>query len=192
MPADHLAIVLPGSGYGPDGPVLSLPAIALEQLGAHASIARYPDWRPRDVDDALADVAFRDRVVASVRQLVDRHSPTRVTFVAKSLGTLVLALAGEAMAAELGRVEAIWLTPTFDVDAVRDAAIARGWRSLVVCGTVDPRYAPSAMEAVAMATGGETLTIEGADHSLFVEGDVFATIDGLRLLADAVLRFSSP
>ena len=192
MAVEHLAVVLPGSGYGPDGPVLSLPAIALEQLGAHASIARYPDWRPDGVEGALADTAFRDAVVASVRRLLDRHAPTRVTFVAKSLGTLVLALAGRAMADGVETVEALWLTPTFDVDVVRDAAIERGWRSLVVCGTADPRYDPDAMAAVAAATGGESLTIDGADHSLFVAGDVFATVEGLRRLAEAVLRFSSP
>ena len=190
MPDDHLALVLPGSGYGADGPVLMLPAIALEQLGARARIVPYPAWRPAGPDGAISDVAFREAVVASVRELVEARAPRRVTFVAKSLGTIVVALAGHAMTLGVPAVDAIWLTPTFGVETIRDAAIARGWRSLVVSGSADPWYDRQAMEHLVAAVGGETLTIEGADHSLIIDGDVFATIEGLRRLAEAVLRFA--
>ena len=190
MPDEHLALVLPGSGYGADGPVLMLPAIALEQLGARARIVAYPNGRPAGPDGAIADVAFRDAVVSSARRLVEESAPTRLTFVAKSLGTLVVALAGDAMTAGVATVDVIWLTPTFGVDAIRDAAIARGWRSLVVSGDADTWYDREAMEALVAAVGGEALTIEGADHSLIIDGDVFATIEGLRRLAEAVIRFA--
>ena len=191
MPDDHLVLVLPGSGYGADGPVLMLPAIALEQLGARAEIVAYPNWRPEGPDGAISDVAFRDAVVAAVRELIDEGAPpSRVTFVAKSLGTLLVALDGEAMAAGVGTVEAIWLTPTFGVEAIRDAVIARGWRSLVVSGDADRWFDREAMETVVAAVGGETLTIEGADHSLIIDGDVLATVEGLRRLAETVLRFA--
>jgi hypothetical protein len=107
-----------------------LPAIALEQLGARARIVTYPNWRPGGPDAAIADVAFRDAVVASVRELVDESAPTRITLIAKSLGTLLVALDGDAMADGIATVDAIWLTPTFGVEAIRDAAIARGlWSS---------------------------------------------------------------
>jgi hypothetical protein len=61
---------------------------------------------------------------------------------------------------------------------------------LVVSGDADRAYDGEAMETVVAAVGGETLTIAGADHSLIVDGDVLATVEGLRRLAVAVLRFA--
>lgn len=50
----HVAVVLPGGGYGPAGPVLLIPALALEQRGATVVRVAYPDWRPREVDATTA------------------------------------------------------------------------------------------------------------------------------------------
>jgi hypothetical protein len=34
----HLTIILPGRGYGAEGPVLHLPRLALEKAGAQAAV----------------------------------------------------------------------------------------------------------------------------------------------------------
>lgn len=150
-----------------------------------------PELAAAGPEGAIADVAFREAVVASVRHLINESGPSRLTFVAESLGTLVVALADDVMAAGVARVEVIWLTPTFGVEAIRDAAIARGWRSLVVSGDADRWYDRDATETLVAAVGGEALTIEGGDHSLIIDRDVFATVEGLRRLVEAVLRFAA-
>ena len=89
--ADHLALVLAGSGYGPDGPVLAIPAQALAQTGAEVVVVPYPSWRPGDNPQWRID--FLDLVHATVAGLVAQRRPRRLTFVAKSLGTEVVACA---------------------------------------------------------------------------------------------------
>src|SRR4051794_28114 len=78
---DHLALVLAGSGYGPDGPVLAVPSLALSQRGALVEVVPYPDRRPSLEEAEMAE--FAGVVERSVAALLDRHRPRRVTFVAK-------------------------------------------------------------------------------------------------------------
>ena len=66
---------------------------------------------------------------------------------------------------------------------------ADGPHLLVVSGDADRWYDPAGTTAVVGATGGSSLVIAGANHSLEVEGDVLATIEGFRRLAEAVLAF---
>ena len=178
----HLAIVLPGRGYGADLPALYLPRRALEQAGAETGIVAYSaadDW-PR----------FHAAVDEAVGQLIDERSPSRVTFVAKSLGTIALAALSREVALP-PRVDAVWITPLFGEPQVREGAIAHGWRSLIVAGAADPYNSAPDTEAVRVALGADVVVAPDADHGLEVPGDVIATIDGLRAVVEAVVRFVS-
>ena len=52
-------------------------------------------------------------------------SRAEVTFVAKSVGTMILGAIGARLSVP-GRVNALWLTPAFPLDYVRDGAVADG------------------------------------------------------------------
>ena len=185
---DHVAVVLPGSGYGADGPALAIPALALEQIGIDVVVATYPAWRP-DPEDADEQTRFHQEVVDEILQAV--AGAVRVTFVAKSLGTIVLSgLDPRALPAGT-RVRAIWVTPVFGWKRVGVDAAAKGWPSLIVSGGADRSYDRDATQKVVAATKADELVLDGADHSLVVRGDVHATVDGFRRLADAVLAFAS-
>jgi predicted alpha/beta hydrolase family esterase len=183
----HLALVVPGSGYGPAGPALLLPRLAAEQVGADVRDVAYPDWRP-GLDDERAQ-AFTALVAADIRAAVEEVRPQRLTLLAKSLGCEVVARMDPAAVAAAPEVAVLWCTPVFARPAVRDGAIAKGWRSLVVIGDADRWYDPAALEAVVRATRAETLVLEGADHSLERAGDVLGTVEGFRRLAAATLAF---
>ena len=193
MTVPHLAFVLAGSGYGPAGPALLVPSLAAKQSGAEVRLVSYPDWRPGlDEERAREFVAI---VAASMAEILDEVRPRRVTFLAKSLGCEVVARLDPSVVAAAGRVErverveVVWGTPVFALPAVRDGAIAKRWPSLVISGDADPWYDAAATAAVVDATGGSALILAGADHSLEVEGDVLATVDGFRQVAEAVLGF---
>jgi hypothetical protein len=81
----------------------------------------------------------------------------------------------------------------FGRDVVRTGASAKAWRCLVVSGAADPSYDAPGTQAVldAAAKGSDELVLLGADHSLVVRGDLAATVDGWRRLADAVVAFST-
>ena len=184
---DHLAIVLPGRGYGPLGPALRLPRLAVEQTGAEVADVSYPSI-PADHDQRAWE-SFHRAVADGVTSLLLASAPTRITFIAKSLGTIVLA----SLPAEVpipGSVRAIWLTPIFGVETVRSGVIAQGWRSLLVAGEADSAHNNEHHNAVASAIGASSLVLPRADHLLEVPGDVLATLDGFRALTEAVIDFS--
>ncbi len=186
----HLVVVLPGQRYGVEGPALHIPILALEEMGAETVVVEYPP-RPPGANETEWEVAFRDSVATQVATLVDRAQPTRVTFLAKSIGTVVLASL-EVTSQMAAQVEAVWVTPIFGQEPVRAGAVAHGWRSLLIAGGADPLHVPDHHETVREALAADSLVLPNADHSLEVPGDVLATVNGFRALAQAVLAFARP
>lgn len=184
----HLAIVLPGRGYGPLGPALRLPRLAVEQSGAEVLEIQYPMVPPADDPEAWGSLyrSVGDQVDAALSEM----SPSRVTFIAKSLGTVVLA----SLSVERSlppSVSAIWLTPIFGREAVRTGAVGKHWPSLLVAGEADQMHEPEHHAGVAAALAAGSLVLPRADHSLEVPGDVMATLEGFRALTETVLEFVS-
>jgi hypothetical protein len=185
--AGHLAVVLPGGNNDPwTAPVL-LPTLALEQSGATVERISYggPQARGLGLEESAE---FNAAVLDQVTQAVGRHDPARVTFVAKSRGTLFLA----AMDKTTVRcdVAAIWVTPLLGFDYVRDGIIGKSWPSLVVAGSADPYHDQAGHDVVRAEVSADELVIAGAIHGLVIEGDVLATVDGYRRLAEASLAFT--
>lgn len=183
----HLAIVLPGRGYGALGPALRLPRLAVEEAGAETVVVEYPG------DTPLAQVPewwddLHSSVASQVASFLSEAAPERVTFLAKSLGSVALAALPGHVALPAS-VDAIWLTPIFGREPIRSGAIAHAWRSLLVAGGADEFYEPEHHEAVAEALGASSLVLPGANHLLEVPGDVRATLEGFRSLTEAVMAF---
>ncbi len=187
MGGGHLAIILPGRGYGPQGPVLHLPRLVLEQVGATAAVIRYPlDDGQIPADDQWE--LFHRSVHTQVDALLAEHRPHRLSFVAKSLGSI--ALAGLDVERHLGDlVEAIWLTPLWGRDEVRHGALHLAIRSLVVAGGADPMHDVDRHDEICHTIEAASLVIEDADHSLEIPGDVNRTLDAYAQLTGAVERF---
>jgi hypothetical protein len=186
----HLAIILPGRGYGAQGPVLHLPRLALEEAGAQAAVVEYPT-----VPQALPASgdwwdSFFSAVSERVAAIVAAAQPERVTFLAKSLGTMALA-ALPRQATGTAAVDAVWLTPLFGRDEVRAGAINQGWRSLLVAGGADELHDPAGHRAVREALVSPSLVLTAANHALEVPGDVRTTLDGWRALTEAVIAFAA-
>ena len=188
MPS-HLALVLPGQSYGPAEPALRIPALALKQLGTDIHVVPYPSARPTDLG-LEAGRSFYEAVRENTQGIIDDGDWDHVTFLAKSLGTVALSAFGTQLKLP-EQVSAIWLTPLFHLDHVREGALAAGWRSLIVCGDADPSYDGPTTDLVVAGLGAEQLLLRGAAHSLEVGGDVLATLDRLQHLANAVLRFGA-
>lgn len=184
----HLALVLPGGAAGPYTAPLLLPSLAVEELGAEVKVVPYPEFRPRTLErsDFLEFDAFVSQRVA---EIVAQGRPSRVTFVAKSLGTVFLSTMKEMpLPAD---VDAIWVTPLLGHGYVRDGVIDKRWPSLLVAGSADRYHDPSAHVKVCKAIGAESLVIDRADHGLVVAGNVRATVEAFRALAEASLAFAA-
>lgn len=183
----RLVVVLPGGGYGPLGPALRFPVLALEQLGpCEALVVAYPTI-PTGAPDASALLATA--VADQVLPAISASNADDVTIVAKSLGTR--ALAGIASKLPIDRaIAAIWLTPLFGATAVRDGAASSRLPSLLVAGSSDPYHDQHGFNTVADTLNARTLIIPNADHGLETQGDVHATIRSMHDLAQATLDFA--
>ena len=189
--ARHVAILLPGIGYSCDLPLLYYPSRLLLARGADVLRVEYAYQQRADFRTATADEQQRwvvADVTAACQAVLSQRDYEQITFVAKSLGTLAL---GPVLAADprLARAHAVWLTPLLRIDHVR-AGIARwGGHSLFVIGTADPYYDAASLAAVQAATGGETVVVDGADHSLEVEGNVLRSLEAMMQVMRALQQF---
>jgi hypothetical protein len=144
---------------------------------------------PTDASKPELWAEFHRSVGNRVRSVVRDTRPERITFLAKSLGTVALAAFDTTIVAGVV-VDAIWVTPLFGFEVVKQGAISHYWRSLLVAGSADEAHNSAAHETVRASLGASSLILPGADHGLEVAGDVWATLDGLHSLVQAVLEFA--
>jgi hypothetical protein len=159
----HVAIVLPGASYGPDMPGLAIPIAVLRGRGATVTAVEYPggdwpDWRRAEAGD------WSEIIEALAPQIEPAlGGATRVTLVAKSMGTSVF---GGLTSLFPKTTEAIWITPLFHDPDVRRHVIDAGFRCLSVVGTADPAHDPEGQAKVTGACAGGELALDGVGHRL--------------------------
>ena len=112
----------------------------------------------------------------------------RLTLIGKSLGTYALGIVVSAGFA-LPPTAAVWLTPLIRNEALRRQIREWGGPSLFVIGTNDPHYDPDLVEEVRESTGGEVVTIDGADHILEIAGDLPGSVRAVERVLVAMESF---
>ena len=183
----HLAIHFPG-GYGPgqDPFASGLSRVvtgALEQAGAFVLPVHYDDFVVQPNRERFASGVLRE-----VRGALAHHQPERVTLVGKSRGTHALKLVCTEAVSLPEDTRMIWLTPNWRSEESWKAACSNSIRSLHVVGLADTEYhLPDRHRSVA----GESVEIPDADHGLEVAGDIFATLDAWRIMAEAIVPFAA-
>lgn len=151
-------IVLPGSKYTPDGPMLFFAAQVALMRGWDV---RQVWWEvPRFGSDA-EQVAW---VGSELDAAVDGYAG-RVMVVAKSLGTLA------APVAAARGYDAAWLTPLLTESDVAEPLLSYPAAQFVVIGSSDPCLRHDVLDALP----GERLVVPG-DHILRVPGDPAAMV----------------
>ena len=134
------AIVAPGGGYGPDGPLLMYARLAVERRGG---LVRPIVWElSRDTDFSLLRRHVASQVESAVDELTAATGAAPV-IVAKSLGSLAAPLVADRGLA------AVWFTPLL-TDEPTVAALGRATGpSLLVGGTADPYWDGETARSVA-------------------------------------------
>lgn len=190
---DHLALFLPGFAYTPDMPLFYYAETLLLDAGADLLRLDYrynrePGFLDRPPDVQLAQLLADATPALSVALA---HRPyTRLTLIAKSLGTRTLAHLLPTFALPPD-TRAVWLTPLLDEPLVRSTILARPGLNLIVIGTTDPAYDPSSLDQLAQSPNTRVLTIPDADHSLDIPGDTLASTTALSTVVTAVRSFLS-
>jgi hypothetical protein len=172
--------------------VLHFPRRLLLERGADVLLLEY-DYRGR-VDFRMPRDPERDRwffqdVAAACGAGLGQRPYSGVTLVGKSLGTLAMGYLLTEDARRLSRARCVWLTPLLRDDQLRAQMRRARGRSLFVIGTADTHYDPAYLEEVRLASGGESVVIEGADHSLEIEGDTVGSIRAVEQTVRAMQQF---
>jgi pimeloyl-ACP methyl ester carboxylesterase len=189
--AHHVAVLLPGMGYTAHMPLLYYPMLELlrrraDVLRLETMYVKHPEYDRLSTAEKVR-WAFTD-AAAACRAALAQRVYDQVTLVGKSLGTLAM---GHLITSEaaLAQAQAVWLTPLLGNDILRAQIQQARPRSLFVSGTADAHYNAARLAEVQAATGAETVVIEGANHSLELEGDVIASLRALERVVRAVQAF---
>lgn len=187
----HLAVMLPGIAYTCDHPLLYYPARLLLDGGADVLRVEYSYNADATFRSAAPDEQggrLHADTSAACRAALAERPYERITLVGKSLGTLAMSqLLTEEVA--LAGAAAVWLTPLVRLPRVRERIARWGGRSLFVIGSADAHYDPAALKEVEQATGGESVIVEGADHSMEIPGDMARSLEALQQVMRAIERF---
>ena len=168
---DRVVVVLPGARYLPFAPLLWF----------SREVAAARGWSVLEVWDE-----YRDRSVHATawveeraRAALERAGGARVVLVTKSLSSAAVGIAAEH------ELPGIWLTPL-----LHDDQIATGFRrlsapALLVGGTADASWDGE----LARNASSDVLELEGANHSLQLDGDPRASLDALRRVVERMDEF---
>ena len=161
-------VVLPGSRYTPDGPLLFF---AAQTALVHGWDVRQVWW---DVPPFASDAAEVAWVGDGLDAALDGYDGA-VLVVGKSLGTLAA-----ARAAAQG-YPAVWLTPLLSEPDAAEPLLSYPAEQLVVIGSDDPYLRQDVLDALP----GRHLVVPG-DHVLRVAGDPAATVASHAAFVDAL------
>ena len=181
---DHAVLILPGGEAFAQHPALYYGSLECMDRGADILWVGY-NSRPQFASLSLEEKAvwaLQDSI-AAYQTLLEQRAYRRLTFIAKSIGTLVLG----HLLTELPRktpVQAIWLTPLINRQDLRAQIYRAAQPSLFVIGTQDHFFdAASVQEVQERSTEyGQMLLIEGADHGLEVGADGTDVLGSLQVL----------
>jgi hypothetical protein len=151
-------VVLPGSRYTPDGPMLFFAAQVALMRGWDV---RQVWWEPPEFGSDAEEVAW---VGTQLDAALDGFGG-RVLVVAKSLGTLA------ARRAAAHGYDAAWLTPLLTEPDLAEPLLSYPAAQLVLIGSSDPYLSQDVLDALP----GEHLVVRG-DHILRVPDDPAAMV----------------
>lgn len=190
--ARQVGIVLPGIGYTCQMPLLyyasqSMLALGMDVLWVEYNYLRRPDYRM--LSGAEQNERLFTDVTGACRIALAQRSYLGVTLIGKSMGTRAMA---HLIAMEAGFADCrdVWLTPVLRDSKVREQ-ISRRRHALVVIGTADPYYDPGFLAGLRANTRREVVAVEGADHSLEIQGDVGSSLIILDQVTRAIQEFVS-
>ena len=187
----HLAILFPGLGYTTHMPLLFYPARLL--LAQGADVLRVEYAYKQQAGFLTQPAGERNRwFIGDVSAACDAGLAQRpydqITLVGKSMGTLAM---GHLLTADerLRGARCVWLTPLLQHDQWRAQVKQVEHRALFCTGTADPHYDAACLDKVQQATRGSSIVVDGANHSLEIEGEVLRSIQVLERVMEGMQEF---
>jgi hypothetical protein len=180
-----VALVFPGMAYNSMMPLLHYSVQAIIASGINVLTVDYdysnnPEFIKQSVR-TRADWLIGD-VEAALQFITKKENQEVVCLTGKSLGTLALGHLLETHE-NLRDVKTVWLTPLIKNPELMEQMLSYMKDAVLVIGTKDSHYDSDIIDRLNISTQLSGIVIEGANHSLEIEGDV---IKSLRVLMQIV------
>lgn len=171
------AVLAPGGGYSTDGPLLMYAGLAVKRRGGEVHRIAWPPGFAESPAENHARVTAQ--VAAAIEETAAATGVTAPVVIGKSLGSLAAPLVADRGLA------AVWFTPLL-ADGPTVAALRRATAPcLLVGGTADRVW----NSAVARSITPHVAEAAGADHGMFVPGELAASAAVLGQVMTAVEQF---
>jgi pimeloyl-ACP methyl ester carboxylesterase len=183
---DRAAVLIPGSR--PGSPLLAYASVAVRRRGGYEhrlewtdrDQADWPDWSsPAPVFSAAFHAWADAQIAAAIDATAAATGVEKPVLIGKSLGTLAASLAADRGLA------AVWFTPLLTDEPTVLALRRTSAPCLLIGGTADPWWDGSA----ARSARTQLIEVEGADHGMFVPGELSASAAVLSQVMTAVEQF---
>jgi len=186
--ASGLLIILPGNLYGVDGALLYYPSLILGRSGWDTLAVTYGFQSAMAESWAAAIPATLSECQAALRSALIQRSYPRIGLIGKSMGS---SLAAQLCTSEpeLATARVAYLTPLVGSPLFDSLFTQTSQPAYFALGTADPLCDLVALEELRSARPFELTLIDGADHSLYVEGDLEASFGALRRVTSEVVAF---
>jgi hypothetical protein len=178
-PADtgRAAVLAPGGGYSTDGPLLMYAGLAVERRGGYTRRIVWVLPESERLADSRAWVVAQ--VAAAVEETVAASGGPAPVVIGKSLGSLAAPLAADRGLA------AVWFTPLL-TDEPTVVALRRATAPCLLVGGTADRFWDG---PVARSITPHVVEVAGADHGMFVPGELSASAAVLGEIMTAVEQF---
>ncbi|MFC4408834.1 hypothetical protein ACFOZY_00150 [Chungangia koreensis] len=184
-----LMVVLPGSGYTAQAPLLHYANHFSEQL--HYDLLQVTYNYNDEAYDDFTNEELGEAIKIDVQTVIDailgkKHYPN-YCFIAKSLGTI--ALSSELMREEFKNAKAVWQTPLIHREDVLTSMRNSTQKGLSIIGDADQIYSEERVALVEQNPNMISKVIPRVGHALDVEGNALKSIDILKEVMTEIQEF---
>ncbi|MGJ7912437.1 alpha/beta hydrolase [Neobacillus sp. LXY-1] len=182
---DSLTIILPGTGYTTQKPLLYFSTSASLQKGFDVLQVNY-EYSKEELS-LLSEQEFTADVIAVIEPILKNERYSKINIIAKSIGTIALTYLLDNLIFETAMT--IWLTPLLQRDDVFNALLNSSNKGLLIIGDRDHCYIEERYKELKSNNNISLKLIEGVNHSLEFEGNIFNSIDALKKVINLIYEF---
>ena len=185
-----LGLIYPGLRYTSDMPLLYYTTRLLTGRGSDV-LQLWADYTTSDYQSQSQEQRaawLRADGQALLRASQKQRNYSELVLIGKSIGTLILTeliIHGDMPK----NSTLIWLTPLLHLEHVVEAARQPRGPALFIGGGQDPSYTQEGVAQLKQVPEVTTLTIEGANHSLEIPGDVPRSLRAMEEILRAITNF---
>jgi len=187
----EVALVFPGLAYNSNMPLLhytieTILASGINVLTVDYDYSNNPEFMKQS-QRTKSDWLMED-VEAALSAITEKENQKVVCLTGKSLGTLALGYLLETYE-NLRDAKTIWLTPLIRNPELQEQMLMYMKDAVLVIGTKDPQYDRDIVDRMNASTQLRGIIIDGANHSLEIEGDVTQSLRVLMQIVAILQQF---